>query len=61
MAFSIDQHNPLSLTFMEGREEDPKFALSASFIGPQSHHAHRGRQHDIVGHRGAELIFQVLD
>lgn len=46
---------------MEGREEDPEFALSASFIGPQSHHAYRGCQHDIVGHRGAELIFQVLD
>lgn len=61
MAFSIDHHNPLLLTFMEGREEDPEFALSASFIGPQPHNAHRGRQHDIVGHRGAELIFQVLD
>lgn len=46
---------------MEGCEEDPEFALSASLISPQSHHPHRGRQHDIVGHRGAELILQVLD
>lgn len=46
---------------MEGCEEDPEFALPASLIGPQSHHTHRGRQHDIIGHRGAELILQVLD
>lgn len=56
-----NHHNHLLLTFMEGREEDPEFALSASFISPQSHYAHRGRQHDIIGHRGAKLIFQVLD
>lgn len=46
---------------MEGCEEDPESALPASLVCPQPHHAHRGRQHDIVGHRGAELILQVLD
>lgn len=46
---------------MEGCEEDPEFALPASLISPQSHHAHRGHQHDVVGHRGAEFILQVLD
>lgn len=46
---------------MEGREEDPEFALPAPLVRPQSHHAHRGHQHDVVGHRGAELILQVLD
>lgn len=46
---------------MEGCEKDLEFALSASFIGPQSHHTHRRCQHDIVGHRGAELILQVLN
>lgn len=44
------------LTFMEGCEEDPKFAFPASLVRPQSHHTHRGHQHDIVGHRGAELV-----
>ncbi len=45
---------------MKGREEDPEFAFPASLVRPQSHHAHRGQQHDVVGHCGAELIFQVL-
>lgn len=50
-----------SLTFMERCEEYPEFAPPASLVGPQSHHPHGGHQHDIVGHRGAELILQVLD
>lgn len=50
-----------SLTWMESCKENPEFALPASLICPQPHHAHRGGQHDVVGHRGAELILQVLD
>ena len=46
---------------MEGCEEDPEFALPAPLVCPQPHHTHRGHQHDIIGHRGAELILQVLD
>ena len=50
-----------SLTWMESCKENPEFALSASLIRPQPHHAHRGGQHDVIGHCGAELILQVLD
>lgn len=46
---------------MESCKENPEFALPASLICPQSHHAHRGGQHDIVCHCGAELILQVLN
>lgn len=46
---------------MESCKEDPEFALPATLICPQPHHAHRRHQHDIVGHRGAELILQVLN
>lgn len=46
---------------MEGCEEDPEFALPASLVCPHSDHTHGGHQHDIVGHRGAELILQVLN
>lgn len=45
---------------MEGGEEDPEFALPAPLVCPQPDHAHRGPQHDVIGHCGAELVFQVL-
>lgn len=53
--------NADSLTLMESCEEDPEFALPASLVCPQSHHAHRGHQHDIIGHSGAEFILQVFN
>lgn len=46
---------------MEGCKEDFESALPAALVCPQSHHPHRGNQHDIVGHSGAKLILQVLN
>lgn len=46
---------------MEGCKEDLESALPASLVCPQPHHTHRGRQHDIIGHCGAELVLQVLN
>lgn len=46
----------LTRWFMEGCKEDFEPALPAPLVCPQSHHTLRGKQHDIIGHSGAELI-----
>ena len=48
------------LTFLVGCEKDAKAALAARLVRPHADDAQRGNQHDVVGHRGAEFIFQVL-
>lgn len=48
------------LTLLEGCEEYTEAALSAPLVGPHANHAQRGHQHDVVGHRAAELIPQVF-
>lgn len=45
---------------MESCEEDFEPALSAPLVRPQPDHTQGGRQHDVIGHRGAELVLQVL-
>lgn len=45
---------------MVGREKDAEAAFAAGFIRPHANDAQRGNQHDVVGHRGAELALQVF-
>lgn len=45
---------------MESRKKDLKSALPAPLIRPEPYHTYRGHQHDVVGHRGAKLVLQVL-
>ena len=48
------------LTFLVGGEEDAEATPAAALVGPHPDHAQRGHQHHVVGHRGAELVLQVL-
>lgn len=48
------------LTLLVGREKDAEATLAARLIRPHSDDAECGDQHDVVGHRGAELALQVL-
>lgn len=48
------------LTLLVGGEEDAEAALAARLVRPHPDDAQRGDQHDVVGHRGAELALQVL-
>lgn len=50
----------ISLTLLERSEEYPEATLAAALVGPHADHAQRGHQHDVIGHRAAELIPQVL-
>lgn len=50
----------MNLTLLVGREKDAKAAFSAGLICPHADDAQRGNQHDVVGHRGAELALQVF-
>lgn len=43
------------LTLLVGREEDAEAALAAGLVRPHADDAQRGNQHDVIGHRGAEL------
>lgn len=45
---------------MVGREKDPEAAFAAELVRPHADDAQSGNQHDVVGHRGAELALQVL-
>lgn len=49
-----------TLTLLVGGEEDAEAALPAGLVRPHADDAQRGDQHDVVGHRGAELALQVL-
>lgn len=46
-------------TFSEGGEEDAEAAFAAALIGPHADDAYWREQHDVIGHRAAELILQV--
>ena len=48
------------LTFLVGGEEDAEAALAAGLVRPHADDPQRGGQHDVVGHRRAELVLQVL-
>lgn len=48
------------LTFLVGCEKDAEAAFAAGLVSPHTDDAQRGNQHDVVGHRGAELALQVL-
>ena len=48
------------LTFLVGGEEDAEATPAAALVSPHPDHAQRGHQHYVVGHRGAELVLQVL-
>lgn len=56
-----ENNDRASLTCMKSGEEDPEFALPAALVCPEPHYTHRGHQHHIIGHRGAELVLEVLD
>lgn len=49
------------LTFSEGGEEDTEATFAAALVSPHADDAYWREQHDIVGHRAAKLILQVLD
>lgn len=49
-----------SLTFLVGREKDAEATFAARLVCPHADDAQRGNQHDVVGHRGAELALQVF-
>lgn len=44
-----------TLTLLVGSEEDAEAAPPAALVCPHADDAQRGDQHDVVGHRGAEL------
>lgn len=50
----------LCLTLLVGREKDAEAAFAAGLVRPHADDAQRGNQHDVVGHRGAELALQVF-
>lgn len=50
----------LCLTLLVGCEKDAEAALAAGLVCPHADDAQRWNQHDVVGHRGAELAFQVF-
>lgn len=49
------------LTIYKWGEEHAETAESAALVGPHAHNAHAGIQHHVIGHRTAELRFQVLN
>lgn len=48
------------LTFLIGGEKDAKATPAAEFVGPHADDSQSGDQHDVVGHRGAELALQIF-
>lgn len=48
------------LTFLKGREEHLEATVAAALVSPQADHAQTRAQHDVIGHRAAELGLQVL-
>lgn len=50
----------VNLTFLIGCEKDAKAALAAELVRPHTDDSECGDQHDVVGHRGAELALQVF-
>lgn len=50
----------LCLTLLVGREKDAEATFAARLVCPHSDDAECGDQHDVVGHRGAELALQIL-
>ena len=58
MCASVDM---CCLTLLVGCEEDAEAALAAGLVRPHADDAQRGDQHDVVGHRGAELTLQVFN
>ena len=49
-----------TLTFLEGREEHLEAAVAAALVGPHADDPEPRAEHHVVGHRAAELGFQVL-
>lgn len=50
----------LYLTLLVGCEKDSEATFAARLVRPHSNDAECGDQHDVIGHRGAELALQVL-
>ncbi len=50
----------LCLTLLVGCEKDAEAAFAAGLVRPHADDAQRGNQHDVVGHRGAELALQIF-